>query len=308
MSIEHPALTVLCSNWFLRSNCSHFPVHPFSRLSSSFSLPPVTSLPLLGKTILVTRAAGQSSQFSTLLQQQGATVLEVPAIEITAPSNWQAFDQAVADLDLFNWLILTSTNGVDYFFQRLAAQGRNNQALAAVKIAVVGQKTAASLQKRGRQPDFIPPDFVADSMVEHFPEPVQGLKILFPRVETGGREVLVKELTAKGAEVVEVAAYQSGCAKTMPPEVALALQQGKIDVVTFASSKTVACFHQLLNSLFATSPVSNSQPSSPLFASIGPQTSATCQQLFGRVDIEAEDYTLEGLTQAIVKWVLAQER
>jgi uroporphyrinogen-III synthase len=255
----------------------------------------VTSLPLLGKTILVTRAAGQSSQFTALLQQQGATVLEMPALEITAPSSWAAFDQAIAELDSFDWLILTSTNGVDYFFQRLATQGRDLQALAPLKIAVVGQKTAASLQKQGRPPDFIPPDFVADSMVEHFPEAVQGLKILFPRVETGGREVLVKELTALGAEVVEVAAYQSGCAKTMPPAVATALQQGQIDIITFASSKTVACFHQLLPTPLPAD--------FPCLASIGPQTSATCQQLFGRVDIEAADYTLDGLTQAIVKWV-----
>lgn len=261
----------------------------------------MTSPPLLGKIILVTRSAGQSSQFTTLLQQQGATVLEMPAIEITAPSNWDALDQAIAALDSFDWLILTSTNGVDAFFERLAAQGQPIDALSATKIAVVGQKTAASLNKRGRQPDFIPPDFVADSMVEHFPEDVQGLKILFPRVETGGREVLVKELSAKGAKVIEVAAYQSSCAKTMPSAVTTALQQGKIDIITFASSKTVACFHQLLNA---------SLPISPplLLASIGPQTSATCQQLFGRVDIEAEDYTLDGLTQAIVRWMLCQNK
>ncbi len=261
----------------------------------------MTSLPLSGKTILVTRAAGQSSQFTALLKQQGAMVLEMPAIEITPPSSWDALDHAIAHLDQFDWLILTSTNGVDYFFERLAAQQRSLADLATLKIAVVGQKTAQRLQNQGRQPDFIPPDFVADSLVEHFPEAVQALKILFPRVETGGREILVKELTAKGAEVTEVPAYQSGCAKTMPSDIATALQQQQIDIITFASSKTVSCFYQLLQTLPTALPL----PSSFCLASIGPQTSTTCQQLFGRVDLEATDYTLEGLTAAIVQWVQA---
>lgn len=261
--------------------------------------------PLVGKTVLITRAAGQSSQFARLLQQQGASVLEMPAIEITAPSSWEALDQAIADLDQFDWLILTSTNGVDFFFERLAAQAKDVSALAQLKIAVVGQKTAAKLQQQNRQPDFIPPDFVADSLVEHFPDAEQlpNIKILFPRVETGGREVLVKELTAKGATVVEVPAYQSGCAKTMPAEIATALQQGKIDIITFASSKTVNCFYQLLQTLPAALPLS----SAVSVASIGPQTSATCHDCFGRVDIEAAEFTLEGLTQAIVKWAIQMQ-
>lgn len=262
-------------------------------------------LPLTGKTILVTRSAGQSSQFTTLLQQQGATVLELPAIEITPPSSWDALDRAIEQLERFDWLVLTSTNGVDYFVDRLVAQGKTLPDRSALKIAVVGQKTAASLQRQGRQPDFIPPNFVADSLVEHFPEAVDGLKILFPRVETGGREVLVKELTGKGAEVIEVPTYQSGCAQTIAPPIAAALQQHKIDIITFASSKTVSCFHQLLSTLPVVQGSSPIMPTTCL-ASIGPQTSATCQQLFGRVDIEAEDYTLDGLTQAIVKWVLNQ--
>lgn len=257
---------------------------------------------LLGKTILVTRAAGQSSQFTKLLQQQGATVLEMPAIEITAPSSWEALDQAIAQLDQFDWLVLTSTNAVDYFFARLVAQAKSVADLSQLKLAVVGQKTAERLQQQGRQPDFVPPNFVADSLVEHFPERdrLAELKLLFPRVETGGREVLVKELTAQGATVIEVPAYQSSCVQTIPADVIAALQQSKIDIVTFASSKTVNCCHQLLT---AAAPPLIDLLVSVGIASIGPQTSATCQQLFGRVDLEAEDYTLEGLTEAIGRWV-----
>ncbi|NET58116.1 MAG: uroporphyrinogen-III C-methyltransferase [Symploca sp. SIO2E6] len=287
--------------------------------------------PLTGKTILVTRSAGQSSQFSNLLQAAGAEVIEMPTLVISPPSSWEDLDQAIANLADFDWLILTSGNGVNYFFERLLTQGKDTRALASVKIAVVGKKTATSLQQHSLQPDFIPPNFVADSLIEHFPEPLAGKKILFPRVETGGRQVLIEELTAQNAEIIEVAAYESGCPAQISPHVLEALQQRDVDILTFASSKTVTNFYQLLAkaltfNLEPTSPPLTElskegvlpqaiqlQPVSPeninslldgvCIASIGPQTSKTCHQLFGRVDVEAQEYTLDGLTAAIVEWL-----
>ena len=257
---------------------------------------PKLQYPLAGKTILVTRSVGQSSQFSDRLQQVGATVIEMPALEIGPPANWQALDQAIATLQDFDWLILTSTNGVDYFFERLSTLNKDARALAGVKIAVVGEKTAQSLKQHSLQPNFIPPNFVADSLVEHFPEPLEGKRVLFPRVETGGREVLVKELTAKGAEVIEVAAYQSRCPAAIAPTTIDALQRQAVDVITFASSKTVECFCQLLESH------GGAVLDRVCIASIGPQTSKSCISLLGRVDVEAEEYTLDGLIQAVVRW------
>jgi len=251
--------------------------------------------PFADKTILVTRSVGQSSQFSDRLQQAGASVIEMPALEIGPPSSWEALDQAITHLSDFNWLILTSTNGVDYFFERLGIHGQDARALAGVKIAVVGEKTAQSLKQRSLQADFIPPDFVADSLVENFPEPLEGKRVLFPRVETGGREVLVEELTAKGAEVIEVAAYQSQCPVAIAPAALDALQRQAVDIITFASSKTVQCFCKLLEAH------GGAILDGVCIASIGPQTSKTCISLLGRVDVEAEEYTLEGLFQAIVK-------
>jgi uroporphyrinogen-III synthase len=276
-----------------------FAIATGSGISVTNSIPTSPYLPLTGKTIIVTRAAGQSSEFTNLLISSGAKVIEMPTLEIGPPSSWEALDGAIAKLSTFNWLILTSTNGADNFFDRLSARNQDLYALNGLKIAVVGKKTALSLQERGYQPDFIPPNFVADALVEHFPEPIAGQKILFPRVESGGREVLVKELTAKGAEVVEVAAYESRCPEAIAPEALAAIQRGVVDVVTFASSKTVKNFCQLL------------QPSQPVgenwlswlaevkIASIGPQTSKTCRELLGRVDVEAEEYTLEGLWRSL---------
>ncbi|MBP0030306.1 uroporphyrinogen-III C-methyltransferase [Roseofilum sp. Guam] len=256
----------------------------------------VDSMSLSQHTILVTRSAGQSSQFTQLLQQQGARVIEMPALEIVAPSSWEGLDRAIANLSTFNWLILTSSNAVDYFFQRLQHHHLDSRALAGIKIAVVGKKTATSLRQQGLEPDYIPPNFIADALVEHFPEPLSGKSLLFPRVETGGREVLVQECTAQGARVTEVAAYQSQCPQTIPPEALNTLQNQQITVITFASSKTVKNTVQMLNQ---TGEISLN---SVCIASIGPQTSKTCQDLLGRVDIEAKEYTLDGLTEAIVKW------
>ena len=269
-------------------------------LRSVMQSPP---LPLSGKTVLVTRSADQSSQFTQLLQAQGATVLEMPALEIRPPASWQGLDGAIAHLADFDWLILASANGVQYFFGRLTTFGRDGRALAGVKIAVVGKKTAAFLKNYGLQPDFIPPNFVADSLVENFPESLLGKKVLFPRVASGGREVLVQELAAQGAEVTEVAAYQSVCPEVIEPMVWTALEKRVLDIITFASSKTVQNFYDLvIQEIGDRSDLTiDSLLENVCLASIGPQTSKTCQQLLGRVDVEAKEYTLEGLTEALIK-------
>jgi uroporphyrinogen III methyltransferase / synthase len=253
------------------------------------------TLPLQGQTVLVTRSLSQSPELRQLLTVQGARVLEMPTLEIGAPSSWEALDRSISQISHYNWLILTSANAVNYFFDRLTTAGQDARALAGVKIAVVGHKTAEVLRQHGINPDFIPPEFIADTLVASFPESPHGQKILFPRVESGGRAVIVQSLVAQGAMVDEVAAYQSVCPQDIDPTALAALQQQHVDIITFASSKTVQHFHQL---------VGNQLPANWLagvrIASIGPQTSATCQELFGKVDLEATEYTLPGLVAAIV--------
>jgi uroporphyrinogen-III synthase len=250
--------------------------------------------PLAGKTILVTRAAEQASDFGDRLVQAGATPIVFPALEIGPPSSWLALDRSIANLSEVDWLILTSANGVDAFFSRLATGERGLSDLKGIKIAVVGKKTAKSLSDRGVNPDFIPPNFVADALIEHFPESVAGQTILFPRVETGGRDVLVQQLAARDAIVLEVAAYESRCPQQIAPDALEVLQRHAVDIVTFASSKTVKNFCQLIDR------VGGISLNGVCIASIGPQTSQTCQQLLGRVDVEAKEYTLDGLYQALL--------
>ena len=259
---------------------------------------------LSAHTILVTRSVEQSTTFSNLLIEQGAKIVEMPTLEILPPSDWGELDRAIAEIQTYDWLILTSANAVDYFFNRFIAQGQDLRKLANCKIAVVGKKTAKFLKSRGFIPDFTPPEFVADSFIDHFPTSVSGLNLLFPRVESGGRELLVKSFTDAGATVSEVAAYQSGCPTTADPNAIAALKSGKITIVTFASSKTVQHFHQLVQ--LAIGPDWTTILKNVCIASIGPQTSKTCQELFGRVDVEATEYTLEGLVEGIVRSVQSQ--
>ena len=270
-----------------------------------FLMPPSTADTMAkgalhNKTVLVTRATGQSSAFTTLLNRRGAAVIDMPALEIRPPSSWTALDQALERLPAFDWLILTSANAVNFFLDRLLVKGDDLRQLAHLKLAVVGKKTAKILSERGFKADFIPPNYVADSLVERFPVPLAGLNILFPRVETGGRDVLVKECVAQGATVTEVAAYESGCPGAMSTEAAVALQQRQVDVVTFASSKTVRHFKQLMLGQFGETWMD--YMAGVAIASIGPQTTKTCLEDLERIDIEATTYTLEGLTDALVQW------
>jgi len=223
---------------------------------------------LENKTVLVTRAANQAKTFRTLLEKQGANVIEMAALEIRPPSTWEGLDQAILELSSFDWLILTSANGVKYFFERLEKLNISRATLNALKIAVVGKKTATVIEKQGVKPTFIPPNFVADSLVSSFPDSLSGQKILVPRVESGGREVLIDEFKKQNAEVIAVAAYQSCCPEKANPIAVQALQENQVDI---------------------------------LIASIGPQTSQTCQVLLGRCDMEAQEYTLEGLVNCLVK-------
>ncbi|MEM8602372.1 MAG: uroporphyrinogen-III synthase [Cyanobacteria bacterium P01_H01_bin.121] len=260
-----------------------------------------TDAPLRDMTILVTRATGQAAAFTTLLEQQGATVLEMPTLAIVPPSDWGPLDHAIAQLDTMDWLILTSANAVTFFWQRLQHQTQKVQLPPDLKLAVVGKKTAATLKQFGYQADFIPPDFVADSLIDTFPDALADQQILFPRVETGGRTILIDAFRQAGAVVHEVPAYESGCPEAIPQAIQAAIAAHSIQIVTFASAKTVVNFQRLLAQTW---PHDWQNLLDPLaIASIGPQTSIACREKLGRVDLEATQYTLDGLTAALVTWV-----
>ena len=252
---------------------------------------------LVNRTVVVTRAAEQQGEGRRLLEQRGATVLDLPALEIGPPDHWGPLDDALADLENFHWLVFSSANGVQAVEQRLQLQGgslahrpRN------LRIAAVGRKTARVFEEIGASADFVPPQFVADSLIDNFPVSGYGLRMLLPRVQSGGRTVLAEAFGEAGVRVVEVAAYESRCPAAMPEATAAALAAKEVDAIAFSSGKTARHTAQLLHQRFGES--WKELLTAVKLISIGPQTSRSCQACFGRMDAEANPHDLDGLVAA----------
>lgn len=257
------------------------------------------SLPLGGRRIAITRAESQLGAARQLFEAAGATVLDLPALVVTPPDDWGPLDDALAELEDFHWLVFSSSNGVEAVEQRLQRRGRSlARRPSGVRLAAVGRKTAARLEELGAAADFVPPAFVADSLVEHFPVSGWGLRLLLPRVQSGGRTLLAEAFAAAGARVVEVAAYETGCPQQLPTATLAALERGELDALTFSSAKTVSHTAQLLAAAFGAA--WRQRLEGLAIVSIGPQTSVRCRELLGRVDGEADPYDLDGLCQACV--------
>jgi uroporphyrinogen-III synthase len=253
--------------------------------------------PLSGRCIAVTRAETQLGTARRLFEQAGAAVVDLPALVVTPPDEWGPLDDALAELESFHWIVFASGNGVEGVEQRLRRLGSSlARRPKGVKIAAVGRKTAAQLEALGAPADFVPPAFVADSLIEHFPVSGWGLRLLVPRVQSGGRTLLADAFGEAGARVVEVAAYETRCPEGLPSAAQLALEQGRLDAITFSSGKTVSHTAAMLQAAYGDG--WQERLAGVAVVSIGPQTSARCRQLLGRVDAEASPYDLEGLVKA----------
>jgi len=268
-----------------------------SPASQPMSHPVSQLMPLSGHTIAVTRAEQQLGEARRLFERAGARVLDLPALVIGPPDTWGPLDDALAELEDFHWLVFSSSNGVEAVEQRLRRRGSSLAGRpASLKIAAVGRKTAAQLETLGAPADFVPPAFVADSLIEHFPVSGWGLRLLLPRVQSGGRTVLAEAFGEAGARVVEVAAYESRCPQSLPADTARALADGAVSAITFSSGKTVRHTAQLLQGALGEG--WRQQLEGLALVSIGPQTSRTCREVLGRVDAEADPHDLDGLVEA----------
>ena len=250
--------------------------------------------PLAGCRVLLTRAADASPASQALFSAAGAQVIELPALVIGPPDDWGPLDAALGSLACFHWLIFSSANGVAAVRQRLDHMGQwLDQGPGWPQLAAVGRKTAQAIQRQGWPMPFVPPDFVADSLLACFPEPVHGRQLLLPRVQSGGRPLLAEQFRRQGATVVEAPAYESRCPATVPAAAAAALAQGPVDVITFTSSKIVRNTAILLAAHLGEG--WQSRLGQPKVVSIGPETSRTCRALLGRVDAEANPHHMEAL-------------
>jgi uroporphyrinogen-III synthase len=252
---------------------------------------------LAGRRVAITRAEQQLGAARSLFEAAGASVVDLPALVVTAPDDWRPLDDALAELEEFHWLICSSSNGVEAVEKRLRRLGRSlSHRPRGLRLAAVGRKTAASLEALGAPADFVPPAFVADSLVEHFPVSGWGLRLLLPRVQSGGRTVLAEAFAAAGSRVVEVPAYETRCPAGLPSAAVAALEQAALDAITFSSAKTVSHTARMLEAAFGTGWLQTLEGTA--IVSIGPQTSLRCRQDLGRVDAEASPHDLDGLVQA----------
>ncbi len=253
--------------------------------------------PLMGKRIVVTRAREQASDLVARLTALGAECLEFPTIKIAPPEDWSPLDQALDDLATYDWLIFTSINGVEFFFKRLFALGRDVRALGGLRTAAIGPATAAHLAAFGLKSDILPDNYRAEGVVDAFQkETMRGRRVLLPRARDA-RSVLPDELARMGANVDEITVYHTLPVAENSDQLLQLLQNGQADLITFTSSSTVKNFNALL-------PEANRQDllKRVILASIGPITSNTAAELGFTVDLTAETYTIPGLCQAILKY------
>ena len=245
--------------------------------------------PLAGLRVLVTRPREQAEALSRRLREQGAEPVEHPAIRVLPPLDWGPLDDRLARLEGYDWIIFTSGNGVRFFVDRLQAAGRGTGDLTGIRLGAIGPATAGVLAEHGLRADFVPVRYVAEAIVEGIGE-VAGQRILLPRAE-GAREVLAQGLRDKGATVEEVASYRTRPEQAAP--LREALRAGGIDVVTFTSSSAVESVVRGLGEEAALllSPVG--------VACIGPITARTARDLGLRVDVMADEHTVEGLVEAL---------
>jgi len=252
--------------------------------------------PLFGRKILVTRAREQAAAFTALLEEQGADVIEFPVIEIAPPRSYEALDAAVSAIRSYDWIVFTSVNGVTKFFARLELSGRDLRELYGIKIAAIGEVTAAEIENRGIRVDLRPAEYMAEGLIDAFgKEEMRGKRVLIPRAREA-RDVLPVTLGEMGAAVDVVTAYETKRpGRGASSRIKRMLDAGEIDAVTFTSSSTVRNFLEIFPGF---KPVRGK----PALACIGPVTEKTLRGSGRRAAITPQEYTVEKLAQSIAEY------
>jgi uroporphyrinogen-III synthase len=262
---------------------------------------------LRGVRVLVGRARHQAGALSAELRRVGASVIEIPFIEIRAPRSFKPLDEALKNLDAYDWLILTSVNGVDAMWNRLqklrAARSTVKRATH-LKVAAIGPATKKALEKRRMTVDVMPKEYVAESVVRSLRAKVKGKRVLLVRAKVA-RDVIPRELRRAGALVDVVEAYETVVPRGSQVKLRAALKQlaRRPQVITFTSSSTVKNFAALLGA--SRGPKLQRLVQDVSLASIGPVTSSTLRELGLRPDIEAAEFTIPGLVAAIYRKMVA---
>jgi len=253
------------------------------------------SRPLFGKRVLVTRARQQASALSWLLSERGAQPIELPAIDIKSIANTGELDQAISNLAHYQWLVFTSVNGVEAFFQRLHNLHLDSRALKNLKIGAIGPATAKALEKKGIIPDYLPDVYTSEGLIDGLRNcDIAGQRFLLPRADIADKE-LAEGITQLGAEVHGVVTYRTlPAVKAISPAKQMLLSE-RIDIIIFTSPSTVS-------NLVAALEDKREVISSAKIACIGPKTADMAASAGLRVDIVASEHTIPGLVAAIEEY------
>ncbi len=251
-------------------------------------------MPLAGKRIVVTRTRKQAGTLSKLLRDLGAEVVELPTLRIVPPSDRQSFAKAVVNSPHHDWLVFTSPNGVERFFEAFFSVYEDLRELGGARIAALGPGTAEQLRKCGLMVDVMPQKAVAEELIAEFDRKAEefgGLehsRVLWVHAQKA-REVIRRELEKRKAIVDECIAYD-----VAPGEIgygAALLEEGA-DVITFTSASAAMHFRRMGLEL----------PKNCCAASMGPVTTAALGELGIKAQIEAELHTIPSLVEAITHW------
>jgi len=251
----------------------------------------------------VSRAKKQAGALSSALRDLGCEVLEIPFIEIRRPRSFRPLDQALRNIKTYDWLILTSVNGVEALFERMARKRIAISTLEHLRIAAIGPATKAAIEKHHLPVSVTPREYVAESVVTALRNRVQGKRVLLVRAKVA-RDVIPRELRKVAAAVDVVEAYETVAPKTSAAKLQslLANEKRRPHAITFTSSSTVKNFVSLVSLRGARAALKKRPLDHGVHsASIGPVTSATLREFGLPVDIEAAEYTVPGLVAAILK-------
>jgi uroporphyrinogen III methyltransferase/synthase len=254
-------------------------------------------LPLSGRSVVVTRSESQASTLAGPLEALGAEVLVLPVIEIADPEDWEAADAAIERLGSYDWVLLTSANGVDALDARMRLHGLRIGDLRVVRVAAVGSATANRLRESGVEPAVVPERYRAEGLVTALRDSGlrAGERVLIARAQEA-REVLPVELRESGA-IVDVAPVYQVVTLTPPAEVLKRLAAGGFDSIVFASGGTARRF---VGALAGVGMDAVRILAGRVVVSIGPVTTGALHELGIAVDEEAESPTSEAIVKAIV--------
>ena len=265
-------------------------------------------IPLEGRTIIVTRAASQAADLTTMLEGYGAKVIVCPTIEIREPDNYERLDEALDHLYGYDWLIFTSTNGVEYFLKRLTHRGQQVSDLDEIKVCAIGQRTADKLHDAHVHVDLVPSQSTAEGVFQALSEFIggdahlRGLNVLLPRAAVG-RDHLPKALEQAGARIDVVTTYETVLPENLDRGKLAAMLAGSGDCIAFTSPSTI----KNLAKLFDTHDLGKTL-TDIIVACIGTVTAETATEYGLRVDIQPENFTTADLAQAIADYYTDKRR